>query len=328
LRHLNQASPDSRLLRALLSTLVGLLSVTGNFWLFAQELAATKPDPVRFVSYNLKNYLKMDRRVGGELRKAAPKPEEEIAKLVELLVATKPDIVGVCEIGDQADLSDLQKRLKEAGLDLPHSAWVNAADRTRHVAALSRFPIASTDHQEKLQYRMDEKEFDFQRGILDATVQVNPNYQLRLLGIHLKSKRKIYEGDQALMRRNEAHLLRAHVDKILEENGRSNILLYGDFNDTQNEAPIKAIKGRFGSERYMRDIQVADKDGYRWTYYWRYADQYSRFDFAFVSKGLYPEVVQEQSLIQSHSDWFTASDHRPVVITVLPVDAEVGSVKE
>lgn len=294
----------------------------------AQEEKASAHEPVKFVSYNLKNYLNMDRRVGGEFLENAPKPEPEIAKVVEFLVAIDPDIIGICEIGVEADLIDLQTRLKSAGLDLPHREWVNAADRVRHVAALSRYPFAARDHQTDLKYQMDDKEFEFNRGILDATVQINPDYQLRLLGIHLKSKREVREGDQALMRRNEAHLLRSHLENILKANGRENVVMYGDFNDTRNETPIKVLQGKYNSDTYMRDIQVADKDGFRWTYYWSWADIYSRFDFAFVSKGLYPEIVQEKSYIFAHPDWFTASDHRPVVIAITPADAEEGSVRE
>ena len=130
------------------------------------------------------------------------------------------------------------------------------------------------------------------------------------------------EADQAVMRRNEAYLVRRHVDAILAQSPGANLLLYGDLNDTRNEPTVREIQGPFGSPTYLRDIQVADADGYRWTYYWRYADIYSRFDFALASPGLYPEVLLDRSLIVSAPDWFTASDHRPVVVRLVPVDRE------
>ncbi|MEZ5325140.1 MAG: hypothetical protein R3F19_08745 [Verrucomicrobiales bacterium] len=311
------------------AALIGILLCLATQQGLSQDSASVSqqeaPAPVRFVAYNLKNYLKMDRRVGGEFLENAPKPEAEVGKVVEFLVAIHPDVIGVCEIGSEADLADLQSRLKAAGLDLPYSEWADAADSVRHVAALSRFPFSAKDHQTKLRYQMDGKEFEFHRGILDATVQVNADYKLRLLGTHLKSKREVKEGDQALMRRNEAHLLRTHLENILKATPDENVIMYGDFNDTRNETPIKVLQGKFSSDTYMRDIQVADEDGYRWTYYWSYADIYSRFDFAFVSKGLYPEIVQEKSYIFADPDWFTASDHRPLVISVSPRDVEEDS---
>jgi endonuclease/exonuclease/phosphatase family metal-dependent hydrolase len=262
----------------------------------------------------------MDRRVDGEFKRQADKPEKEIAALLEMITATEPDILGLVEIGTKADLKDLQTRLKAAGLDLPHSTWCKGADAYRHVALLSKLPFAATNHQSEMTYVLDKVTMPFSRGILDVTVQVNEGYQLRVLGLHLKSKRKVKEADQALMRRNEAQLLRSHVDKIISEKPETNLLLFGDFNDTRNEAPIKAVQTKFGTGRYLTDIQLKDKNGMRWTYYWSYADQYSRFDFIFLNKGLLPEVDQEKSYIHSHPDWFTASDHRPCVAKIKPVE--------
>jgi len=274
-------------------------------------------DEITFVGYNLKNYLKMDRRVDGEFKRNVDKPEQEIAALIEMIRATAPDILGVVEIGTEADLKDLQARLRAAGVDFPHSSWCKGSDAHRHVALLSKLPIASVDHQSEMSYVIDQVTLPFGRGILDV---VNPDYQLRILGLHLKSKRKVKEADQALMRRNEAQLLRGHVDKIIAEEPETNLLLFGDFNDTRNEAPIRAVQGKFGTDKYLTDVQLKDENGMRWTYYWSWADQYSRFDFIFLNKGLLPEVDQEKGYIHSHPDWFTASDHRPCVVKIKPVD--------
>lgn len=290
------------------------------FIFVSSGLATSAPEEITFVGYNLKNYLKMDRRVDGEFKRDADKPENEIAALIAMIMATQPDILGLVEIGTEADLADLQSRLKTAGVDLPHATWCKGADAYRHVALLSKFPYAAINHQSELSYTLGQTTLPFSRGILDAKVQVNESYQLRVLGLHLKSKRKVEEGDESLMRRSEAELLRTHTDKILASQPQTNLLLFGDFNDTRNEAPIKAIQGKFGTDRYLTDIQLKDKNGMRWTYYWSYADQYSRFDFIFVNKALLPEIDQQKSYIHSAPDWFTASDHRPCVAKIKPVD--------
>jgi endonuclease/exonuclease/phosphatase family metal-dependent hydrolase len=282
--------------------------------------AVQAQDEITVVGYNLKNYLKMDRRVDGEFKRQADKPEKEIAALIEMIKATSPDVLGLVEIGTEVDLKDLQTRLKAAGLDLPHSTWCKGADPYRHVALLSKLPIAATNHQSEMTYVLDQNTMAFGRGILDATIQVNADYQLRILGLHLKSKRKTKEADEALMRRNEAQLLRTYVDQIIAEKPETNLLLFGDFNDTRNEPPIKAVQGKFGTPSYLTDIQLKDKNGMRWTYYWSWADQYSRFDFIFINKGLLPEVDQEKSYIHGAPNWFTASDHRPCVAKIKPVE--------
>ena len=282
------------------------------------EVQAAPPaeQQIRFMGYNLKNYLNMTRRVDGESVESAPKPEREIAGIVTMITKGKPDVVGLVEIGTNADVEDLQRRLKESGLDLPHMAIIRSFDEDRRLALISRFPVVKTDHQASLSYMLGEQRIPFKRGILDATIQVNDHYQLRTLGVHLKSKREVPNADQALMRRNEAHLLRKHAESIIGADPDTNLILFGDFNDTRNEVPIKAIQGKYGSPGYLKDIQAADDLGYKWTYCWAYADQYSRFDFLFVNQGLLPEVDRDKSFIVSDPVWFSASDHRPVVTTI------------
>ena len=300
--------------------LVGIVVFPAPFASVQGEEKNKRSASVVVAGYNLKNYLRMNRRIKGEVVENAPKPEREIKAVLDLLLKVKPDILGLTEMGGEDDLVDLQKRLSEAGLDLPHRTLVDGADKNRHVALLSRFPIKSTDHKMNLDYPINGTRLPFRRGILDASIAVNEDYNIRLLGVHLKSKREVDEGDQALMRRNEAHLLRRHIDSLLRANPNENILVFGDFNENKHEAPIKAIRGSFGTDTYLYDIPVADEHGLHWTYHWSFADQYSRFDYLFVSKGLQPEVITRESYIASSPDWATASDHRPVVTTIRPVD--------
>jgi endonuclease/exonuclease/phosphatase family metal-dependent hydrolase len=277
---------------------------------------------VRFVAYNLKNYLLMERRVEGETVPDAPKPEEETKVLLAHLAEIKPDILGVCELGDQAQLSDLQKRLKKAGVDLPHSSLCVSVDGIRNLGLLSRFPITSENHQTGLDYQIGADVIPFRRGILDATVTISEDYELRLIGLHLKSKRPVPEADEALMRRNEAALTRAHIDTILEAAPETNLLVYGDLNDTPNESPIKALQGTYNSPEYLQGVPLKDEDGLTWTYFWSYADVYSRFDYIFANRAVLPEIDEEKCFIYSGKDWFTASDHRPLILTLNPKNQE------
>ena len=89
---------------------------------------------------------------------------------MRLVVKSRPDVFGICEIGTPEDLADLQRRLKEAGLDLPHSEHTGGADDTRHLALLSRFPITARNSQRDLTYDLMGREEPIRRGILDPTV--------------------------------------------------------------------------------------------------------------------------------------------------------------
>ncbi|MFT5466797.1 MAG: endonuclease/exonuclease/phosphatase family metal-dependent hydrolase [Verrucomicrobiales bacterium] len=303
------------------------------FGLHAQEpdpAAAEDSGDIRFVAWNLKNWLRQDRKSGGEWVRDVPKAEEEKTAVIGMLARLRPQILGVCEIGNMKDIADFRARLKNVGLEYPHLEWVESADPVRHLALLSQFPIESTNSVSDLTYMMEsnpesgqgQMEVPVWRGILDATVQVNENYQLRLIGAHLKSKREVPEGDQALMRRNEAQLFRKHIDSIYEGDPDVNLMVYGDFNDTRNEPPIKAIQGKFGTDEYLRSLLLEDRNGYRWTHHWEFADIYSRIDFIFVSKGLTREVNRDRSFIYHRDDWDVASDHRMLVAAISPVDVE------
>ncbi len=288
----------------------------------AQEIpsSALIPAEIRVTSWNLRNYLHTT-TMPAEGSSDRPKPEREQQAIVSILLKVRPDILGVCEMGSPADLAHLQAALKTAGLDLPHAEHVQADDPARHVALLSRFPITARRPVTNLRYLLDNNEFPVQRGFLDVSIAVTPVYTLRLIGTHLKSRRDVPEADQALMRRNEAHLLRQHLDTILTTAPETNLLVYGDFNDTRDQPGVKAIKGLRGSTVALTEIAAEDASGERWTYYYPEADEYSRIDFLLASPALLPEVRENQSFLYSGKDWIQASDHRPVTTVIHPEDA-------
>ena len=287
------------------------------------DLPGEEVKPIKVAFYNLKNYLAMDRRVDGELVLDAPKPDREVKHLLEGLTQIKADILGVCEIGDASYLKDFQNRLKKRGLDYPHTELLKAKSGfDRNLALLTRFPIVERNSRDDYTYRIFEDKFPFQRGVLDATIQVNADYQLRCVVLHLKSKRDVPEADQSVMRLNEAQLARIHLDKIFRNHPDANLLVIGDLNEDRHEAPVKALQGYFGGRGYLSPVPLSDQYGFRWTHHWSYADSYSRFDYALVSRGITGEVDRKNSFIHHWPNWDDASDHRPLVIAVNPLDKE------
>ncbi|MFM7180601.1 MAG: endonuclease/exonuclease/phosphatase family protein [Verrucomicrobiales bacterium] len=270
-----------------------------------------------FMSYNLKNYLTMER---GSSEK--PKPENEIKAVIAMITDVKPDILGVCEIGTKEDLLDLQKRLKEAGLDLPNADLCDGPDAYRSLGLLSRYPIVSTNHQTNLSYQMAGQTFPYNRGIHDAIVEPAPGYRLHLLGTHLKSKRPVDEGDEAEMRRNESRLLRKHIEGIMAAEPDTNLLVYGDMNDTKNTDVILDLKGKEGRPDHLYDLWLRDRFGFTWTHYWITADEYARIDYILYTKSLAPEILKQDSYVHHAPEWFTASDHRPLVVRISPKDVK------
>jgi len=281
--------------------LIGLFLVSLSI---PRSTLAEEPEQLRFVSYNLESYLD-----------SVEEDEVKLRAITRFLVELRPDVLGVCEIGDLSKVEHLQERLAAAGVDLPHVEWVDGPS-TRCLALLSRFPIVERQSVPLVHYQINELTLPVSRGFLDITIQVNEDYRLRCLGAHLKSRRSVPEADEALIRRNEAHLLRLHAEAILEKSPHVNLLVYGDFNDTRNSSSIRAIQGRTGANGYLRALPLSDDQGYTWTHYWDNADVYSRIDFLFASPGLNRELDLSKSLIGHHRDWELASDHRPLLVTI------------
>jgi endonuclease/exonuclease/phosphatase family metal-dependent hydrolase len=284
----------------------------------AFPLIGSEPLDYTFCAYNLKNWLSMERFDSGTPNEATPKPLNERKRVIEFLTDIRPDVLGVCEVGTDTDVADLQKRLKYAGVDLPHIERSNGGDPTRSLALLSRFPITASHSKKDLKYQIGDQTFPMQRGILDATVELAPGLQVRFVGVHLKSKRAIPGVDESIMRRNEAHLLRSHIDSIFVQDEKVKLLCYGDFNEHRNEPAIAEIIGSRAAENYMIDLSLHDADGLVWTHFWDSADVYSRLDFLFSSRALRPLIDLRKARIYSARDFDKASDHRPLVLKITP----------
>jgi endonuclease/exonuclease/phosphatase family metal-dependent hydrolase len=270
-------------------------------------------------TYNLENYVSAAPKGPGDKYATRAKPEKEIETVIRIIKEINPDILGVCEMGSPERFEDFKKRLNEAGLGYVAFEYLQGADEDRHLALVSRFPIVARNSRGDVPYELSGKPEKVKRGILDVTVQVNPGYQLRMVGVHLKSKLPTPEGE-ALIRRLEAEQLRKHLDGILAAAPGTNLVCYGDFNDTKNEPAIQEIMGPKKSPTHMADLWAKDELGDRWTHFWKTADQYSRIDYLFVSPALFREVDLAKTRVYRSEYWNDASDHRPVFTSILAED--------
>jgi endonuclease/exonuclease/phosphatase family metal-dependent hydrolase len=274
--------------------------------------SGTSTEGLRFIAYNVKNWLTMDRYVDNKPIADSPKPESEKKAVIDILAKNTPDVVGLCEIGSAADFAEFQQSLKAAGIDLPHSHYSGGSDSTRRLGFLSRFPITATAKPVELEYQLKGQTFGFNRGVLDATIQARGK-TYRFLGVHLKSKRDVEEGDQEEMRVNEARLLRRHLDTILQADADARVVVYGDFNDTRPTKAFKTVTGSYNDPGYLTAIPFKDSRGHAWTHHWAPHDIYSRIDFVTVTRALRPEVDFQASHVIDDPDWDKASDHRAVL---------------
>ena len=303
----NHCSPSGRPLGS--SVLSPLLLA----WLIFFNCHWAQAGEILFVSYNLENYFTSTRSTDYGMRMEAAKSAKAVSAEVKIISQINPDILGVCEMGGPEDFDDFKARLKSLGyVDFE---YVNGPDPDRHLALLSKFPIIARNSRESIPYELNGVPEKVKRGFLDVTIRVAPGMELRCIGVHLKSKLATTQGE-ALIRRHEAHLLREHIARILQESPTTKLMVYGDFNDTKNEPALQEIIGPQGSKQGLKDLWLRDEQGDRWTYYWKQADAYTRIDYLMTSSALFSQVDLKKSKVYRSLDWNEDSDHRPIIASI------------
>lgn len=292
---------------------IGCAALTG--------LAGEQPATFTVATYNVHNYL--DRAASSR----EPKSAASRAKVHESILAIKPDVLALQEIGAIESLLALRSSLKSIGHDFPYWEWVNGFDTNIHAGILSRYRITATRSQTNASFLLGGRRFYTSRGLGEVDILVPANYHFTLLTTHLKSRRPVPSADEALLRQQEAIVLRARIDALLHADPNLNLVVLGDFNDTRSSPALRILAGKGNTSLF--DTRPAERNGgyspdptpvfpsrnVAWTYFYGKDDTYSRVDYILLSRGMVKEWIQEESFVLAFPNWGLASDHRPVVAT-------------
>ena len=267
------------------------------------------------MTFNLHLYTLIDRDSATDILE--PKPRKEAKAIIETIRQASPDILAVQEMGGPDAWKEFKHSLQQAGLDYPHEEYLRNGNKELNIALLSRFPILASQLHTNDTYTIGPTQFPVQRGIIEADIEINSAYRLRLMVAHLKSK-QFHEYGQAEMRRNEARLLCNHVRAALKENPDLNLLVVGDFNDNPSSAPLQEIT-RYQDRTILHDLRPEDGAGAAWTYR-STDDNHARLDYMLASDGLLPETVLDKTYVVNVPALSTASDHRPLLGTFVAAE--------
>ena len=269
---------------------------------------------LRIATYNVHNYLSVDRLVDSHWRPGYPKPEAEKRALRRTILSVRPDVLAVQEIGSPAYLKELQADLAAGGLFLPYSAQMVSTDGQRNTALLSRIPIYNVIHHENLLFKYFGSQERVERGLLevDLMIDTSPRTVLRLFVLHLKSKysKNPEDPDSAKWRLSEAEACR---NRILQRTVESGIALYciaGDFNDHPKSATLRRFYQR-GDLLFGRHVPAADDRGEVWTHFYKKHSVYSAIDGFVCSPDLFKWIAGGKGSIVGD---LAGSDHRMVYI--------------
>jgi endonuclease/exonuclease/phosphatase family metal-dependent hydrolase len=282
-------------------------------WFCLLPAAWAAPMDLRVATFNVENYID----AGTSTRRAKSAASE--AKVRESILALRPDVIALQEIGSTNALFQLEGSLKAGGLDLPFWEQVAAYDTNIHLSILSRFPIVSRREHTNESFLLGGRRLEVKRGFADLEIQVNPRFRFALIAAHLKSRVPSPAADEEEWRYQESLALRRAIDARLADNPDSNLIVLGDFNDLQDSKPLRAILGR-GKTRLF-DTRPAERNGatdpdarqITWTHYYGKEDVFSRIDYILTSRAMEKYWVKSDTYILASPDWRTASDHRPLV---------------
>lgn len=286
----------------------------------------------RVAAYNVENYLDVPTESRRTVKSAAAR-----AKVRESIRAAQPDVLALEEMGSTNALRELQTSLRAEGLDLPFSEWVEGYDTNIHVSVLSRLPIRARHPHPDERFLLDGVAYRVSRGFAEVELAAGTNGQFTftLIAAHLKSRRTVPEADEADLRLQEARLLRGLVETRLRADPQARLVVLGDFNDTPNTPPIRALMGR-GKFRLV-DTRPAERNGddpanfrprpaprtIAWTHFYAVDDTYSRIDYILLSPAMAAHWDRAGTFIPTVPNWGVGSDHRPVVATFTTEAAEV-----
>lgn len=291
---------------------------TWRAWAAAAAIAivAARAETITIATYNVENYVRANRVTEAGYRQDYPKPESEKQAVRRVIHAVAADVLVLQEMGPQPYLDELRRDLRTEGSDYPHAALGVAADADRHVALLSRRPLAHVITHGELDFAYLGGKERVKRGLLEATVRTVAG-DVTIFALHLKSRftERADDPASAIRRAGEAVAIRDQVLRRFPNPAASRFVILGDCNDGKASKTLSLLQKR-GKTPVAQLLPAADSRGEVWTHFFRREETYTRVDHVFVSPGLRGAVRGGAARIFDGPGTREASDHRPVVVVL------------
>lgn len=280
------------------------------------------PKSLRIATYNVENYTSANRMTAEGYREAYPKSEVSKRALYEVIRVLNADVLALQEMGPGAYLDELQRDLATLGIHYPHKVLLEAQDKERCLAALSKIPFRSVQKHERIPFKYLNAEVQSKRGLLEVELETAAGV-VSLWILHLKSRFSLGPKDpeSALFRAAEATALRDVIVQTSGDPQKKRFLILGDFNDVKKARPVRAFLTR-GKLQLSSLLEATDSRGERWTHHYAKEDRYERVDNILCSPALLASIANDglsqkaQALILDHEECALASDHRPILVTL------------
>jgi endonuclease/exonuclease/phosphatase family metal-dependent hydrolase len=275
-----------------------------------------RAETLTIASYNVENYLATNRMVDGIYRQDYPKPEAAKQALRAVIRALGAEVLALEEMGPRPYLEELQRDLARDGMAYPYAEILEAADSDRHLAILSRRPFVVVHKHTDLSFPYFGAKEAVKRGLLEVRFATEAG-EVTVFVIHLKSRftDRTDDPNSALRRLGEATAVRDQVLKIFPVPSAARFLIVGDCNDSSASKSLR-VMSRKGETELTEILPAADSRGAVWTHFYKKEETYSAVDHVLVSAKLRPAVVGGAATIFDGFEAASASDHRPVSVSL------------
>ncbi|MDP4610981.1 MAG: endonuclease/exonuclease/phosphatase family protein [Opitutales bacterium] len=270
-------------------------------------------ETVRIATYNVRNYLVMDRHVGAFWRPSYPKPESEKSMVREVIRDIRPDILVLQEMGSLDFLEELRADLNQDGVHYPYAIHMDGPDPDRHVAILSMISPTDVKKHTHLDFKYLEGREVVKRGLLEVSFQSESGELFRVFGLHLKSRWTVDKADpeSELRRVREAEACRSRIIERTANMEEDRFIIAGDFNAHPGSSAMRRFYKR-GSLAIGSLLPAADSRGEVWTYFYEKEALYQSVDGFVLSSAMAPYVRTGKGKIADQPGVLTGSDHRMV----------------
>jgi endonuclease/exonuclease/phosphatase family metal-dependent hydrolase len=208
---------------------------------------------VRIANFNVENLFDDFNSGGfGEAELTPPSPqayEKEVDDTASLLAMLGADLIALAEVENRGVLDKLADKLQEKrpGVTYPERWLITGNDRVRNVALLSTAPLEPSEVVSHRFERFDlegnllgpeagGESYTYARDCLEVGVRYR-GYPLTLFAVHFKSK----SNDDPQRRLAEARRTRRLVDERFAADPGARLVVLGDFNDTPESVPLRAL---------------------------------------------------------------------------------------
>jgi endonuclease/exonuclease/phosphatase family metal-dependent hydrolase len=220
---------------------------------------------IRFLTFNTGSFLAHS-AADGPLTLGPATYSAKSDAVVEALERARPDIFALQEVVDRSAAERVATAL---GSEYRVLAASDHGSRGIRTWLVSRLPVKSVEvHDDACDLlQWEGQPLPHRRVIIDALFPVRPGVEVRVLAMHLKSKRAILPGLQgewspsslsewamgvaysSSKRAAQAVALRRLVDHHFDDDPEARLLILGDLNDTPDSITLGMIRGDHAAAR-------------------------------------------------------------------------------